>query len=160
MVFGMAACAAADVDTANRQGSFDAARLKSKLSKLPNKPAGAEYDLPWLLGALTTDYAESVLGKKVRLRTTVGASLDEIDRRFITPLCARNPAITCAVSASLTSETSPRANHMVIVKSADAEIVTVNDPKYDEPKVMEAREFWNRWTPQHMQASIMIMQPV
>lgn len=160
MAFGGNALSIAGIEPDEADGPvFSEPVTRNTIYDIWPRPVGAQYDLPWMLGALTTEFAEDILRSKVRVITTIGADLGEINDRLVAPLRARNPDIECTISATVSSETHPLANHMVVVNAADGEQVSVNDPYQKEPVDWDARTFWHRWVPTNLQATIAVIQP-
>ncbi len=157
-VFGMNAVTASGSDPSYYQ-PYSSSAVRRAIEIHPHAPPTARFDLKWLIGSLTTSYAEEALGAKVRYVMTAGADLGEIDDRIIAPLTSKNPDLRCTVSAVLASETKAAANHAVVITAADESGLTVNDPRFAEPRHLEPQEFWDRWTPANMQAAITIIQP-
>lgn len=132
------------------------------IERHPRAPAMAMFDLPWLLRALSTPFAERVAGQKIRTVTTIGADLGEIEAKVITPIRRKLPEAQFVINAVLASDSNKRSNHAVTIVGASDEVIQILDPKKDRAPEQEikARDFWDRWISTNMQAVVTVAQAV
>lgn len=116
------------------------------------------HDLPRLLGTLATSHAQTKLDTTVRVRTSVGAPLSDIEQLYIAPLRERLPQAEFILNTILTSDTIPAANHAATILSANGEKITLTDPKHGVIKLTN-QEFLRRWAPTNMQTSLVVAIP-
>lgn len=116
------------------------------------------HDLPWLLGSLATNLASQVLQHDIRVRTFVGADFGEIEDRYILPIRKRSKAAKFILNTMVVSSGLKGANHFVTVTSASEDQIVVSDAK-NGPLEIPTGEFWERWVPTNLQASLVIAIP-
>jgi hypothetical protein len=136
---------------------FHSSTFRQVVEVFGNKRAG--FDLPWLLGSLTTPYAAELTQSDVRVAVTIGADFGDIQKKVIQPLRRKAPNLQFMLNAVLTSEVAEKANHIVNIAGAEEEVVSVYDPKYPGQRDVPVEDFWNRWVPANMQTVITIVRP-
>jgi len=140
----------------------EASKLFDDVNDVMPKYAGGDetirYDLLRSLSVLERIGREE--HPKIRILTTIGMDLGEIDKRILSKL-SKSPGSKFILNAMIQSDDwqAPNANHCVIVAGCDGKFVTVLDPKYPEgPIKLPVKEFWNRWIHTNLQAVLAITQ--
>jgi hypothetical protein len=138
---------------------FDSSTASSTIRSFSSeRHEGADYDLPWMLGSLTTHFAEAQSKYRVRVITTIGADFGEIESGVIKPLRASDPELQFLLNAVIISDVTRKSNHTVnIIGASNGEVATL-DPKYGM-RPMPSEYFWDRWTETNMQAVLVALQP-
>ena len=157
-VFGMTALKHAGLKF-NDSNTFNTGLAAMQVRIHPNAPKGAIFDLPWLMGALTTPYAERALNMTSRVVVSVGADFGELERRVIGPLRAKEPKVDISLNVVLASPNNVKANHAVAILAADNNNIFVRDPKYKDPVALEPAVFWKDWASTNMQAVMVVSKP-
>jgi hypothetical protein len=137
--------------------SFDSQYASWTIDTLASR--GAVFDLPWLLGSLTTRDAQEQSGHAVGVVATVGADFGDIEDKVLKPLRSKKPELQFMLNAIIQSDSAQRANHAVNVVSTPEHGVTVLDPKYEGERLMSKKWFWERWLHTNLQTVITVARP-